>query len=401
MKGFKGQLKFVLAALVGVLFVAGLTPVTALAADNRQGNSVTIGPNEVVNDDLYVAANTVDIQGTINGNLFAAGGTITVSGTVTRDVNVSGTDIAIPGEVQGSVRAAGNTVTIGGKIDGDLIAMASTLNIAAGATVARDVIGATGTATFAGTIGRNVKFAGGDLNFSGPVGGDVTVSSSTLKLAEGAAIQGNLDYTSSQNINLAGGSGAGSTHHYYPSNGPTMASYLIGWLQTLVGFLLLGLLLILLAPRFNGKAAAAYKKAPWARLGVGLAVLLIVPFAVLFTFVAGLIVGGWWLALFLLAAYVFAVLVAFAVVGEMIGLFTFERFGQATVHPALALLLGVPILLILTGLPLIGWLFGFAAVVYGVGAVVFALPWSRRATPPTPAPVLPSSAVMRPTPSAG
>jgi cytoskeletal protein CcmA (bactofilin family) len=401
MKGLRRQLKVGLVAVVGVLFVAGFTPVNALAADSRQGNSITIGPNEVINDDLYVVANTIDIQGTINGNLFAAGSTITVSGTVSRDVNAAGTNISIPGEVQGSARLAGTTVTVGGKVDGDLMAMASTLTVQNEASVGRDLIGAIGTGTFAGPIRRNVKVAGSELTFSGPVGGDVTVSAATLKLAEGAAIQGNLDYTSNQTVNSAGGTVAGSTHHYYPSNGPTLLSYVIGWFQTLVGFLLLGMLLILVAPRFNEKAVAAYKTAPWSRLGVGLAILLVVPFVVLFTFVAGLIVGGWWLALFLLAAYVFVTLVAYAIVGEMIGRFTFERLGQTAVHPLLALLLGMPVLLILTTIPFVGWLFGFVVVVYGVGVVAFALPWSAPAAPRPAAPALPATGVVRPTPSAG
>ncbi|HET9782550.1 MAG TPA: polymer-forming cytoskeletal protein [Candidatus Dormibacteraeota bacterium] len=401
MNALRRQLKVALVAIVGVLFVAGFTPVTALAADSRQGNSITIGPNEVINDDLYVAASTIDIQGTINGNLFAAGTSITVSGTVTRDVNAAGTNISIPGEVQGSARLAGSSVIVSGKVDGDLMAMATTLTVQSQASVARDVIAAASTATFAGPIGRNVKVGGTDITFSAPVGGDVTVSASTLKLAEGAVIQGNLDYTSNQGVDNAGGTVAGSTHHYYPSNGPTFASRVIGWFQTLFGFLLLGFLVILIAPRFNEKAVTAYKTAPWSRFGVGLAILVVVPFVALFTFVAGLIVGGWWLSLFLLAAYAFVTLVGFAIVGEMIGRFTLERFGQPAVHPLVALLVGMPALLIVTIIPVIGWLVGVIAVIYGVGVVAFALPWSAPTTPQAAAPALPTAALTRPSPSAG
>jgi cytoskeletal protein CcmA (bactofilin family) len=402
MRGFRGQLKVMLAAIVGVLFVAGLSPVTALAAETRQGQSVTVGPNEVINDDLYVAATTIDVQGTINGNLFAAGTTITISGLVSRDVNAAGTNISIPGEVQGSARLMGSQVTITGKIDGDLVAAGTNVTVAGNGSVARDVIGVASTGVFAGAIGRNVNFAGTDLTFSGPVGGNVTVSDGTLRLDQGAAIQGNLDYTSNRDVSLLdGASVAGSTHHSFPSNGPSFASLVVGWLQTLVGFLLLGLLLILVAPRFNAKAVDAYRTAPWSRLGIGAIVLVVVPIVGLIAFVAGLIVGGWWLALFLLAAYMFMIAAGLAVVGEMIGRFTLERLGNSNVHPFFALLLGMPILLILTSIPIIGWLFGLVAVIYGVGAVALALPW---ATPkaPTPAPsAVPSVGLTRPTPSAG
>jgi hypothetical protein len=61
----------------------------------------------------------------------------------------------------------------------------------------------------------------------------------------------------------------------------------------------------------------------------------------------------------------------------MIGRFWFERIGQPNVHPLVALLVGLGILLILTSIPWIGWLFGLAAVIYGAGAVVLAGSWER------------------------
>jgi hypothetical protein len=402
MRRLRGQLKVLLVAITGVLFIGGLLPATVLAADNRQGQSVTVGPNEVINDDLYVAANTVDIQGTINGNLIAVGGTITVSGLVTRDVNASGANISIPGEIQGSARLAGGQVTVSGKITGDLVVAASTVSLAQEASVGRDVMAAAGTATFAGSITRNVQVAGRDVVFSGPVGGNVTAWDTTLKLESGAAIQGNLDYTSNQDVSIAGGAVvAGSTHRTVPSNGPTIASYLIGWLQTLVGFFLLGALVIFLVPRFNIRAVEAYRMAPWSRLGVGLAVLLVVPVIALMAFVLGLIVGGWWLALFLIGGYMLTLAVGYALVGEMIGRFTLERLGQPNVHALVALLAGLIILLVASSIPWVGWLVGLIALIYGVGMVVIALPSGKPPTPQAAAVVTPPAGLVRASPSAG
>ena len=41
-------------------------PATALAAEVRSGDTVTIGPYEVVTDDLYVFGNNLVIEGTVN-----------------------------------------------------------------------------------------------------------------------------------------------------------------------------------------------------------------------------------------------------------------------------------------------------------------------------------------------
>jgi len=386
MRRVRGQLKLLLVAFTGVLLIGGLVPITVLAADNRQGQTITVGPIEVINDDLYVAANVVDIQGTINGNLIAAG-----------------SNISIPGEIQGSARLAGAQVTIGGKVAGDLVVAASTVTLAPEASVGRDVMATVGTATFAGSVTRNVQVAGSDVVFSGPVGGNVTAWDSNLKLETGAAIQGNLEYTSSHVVNIANGAVvAGSTHRIVPSsNGPTFASYLIGWLQTLVGFFLLGAILIFLAPRFNARAVEAYRMAPWSRLGLGLSVLVVIPIVAVMAFVLGLIVGGWWLALFLIGAYALVLAAGYTLVGEMIGHFILERLGRPNVHPLLALLVGLTILMIVASVPFIGWFIGFVALIYGAGIVVMALPWGKPPTRQAAAVVMPPAGLARPTPSAG
>lgn len=402
MRQVKDQLRFLLVALVGALFIGGLLPATASAADNRQGQSVTVGPSEVINDDLYVAANTIDIQGTINGNLIAFGNTITVSGTVTRDVNATGNVISIPGEVQGSARLAGSRVTVGGTIAGDLVALAGTLNVAKEASIGRDMMGAVGTATLAGAIARNVMISAGDVVFAGPVGGNVTAYDNTLKLDGGAAIQGNLAYTSNQSAELSDAAVvSGSVSHYIPSTGPTFGSYVLGWIQTLVGFFLLGALVILLTPRFNAKAADAYRTSPWSRFGIGLAVVVAVPVVALFAFVLGLFVGGWWLALFLLGIYALVLAMGFTLVGEMIGRFALDRFGQRTAPAILALIVGLVILLGVTSIPLIGWLVAMVALIYGAGVVTMALPWGGPPTPQQAAITNTIAGLSRPAPSAG
>ena len=64
---FKG-----LAAILIVTLLTIFTVVPVLAFDTRSGATVTIPSGEVVNDDLYVAAETITISGTINGDLWAA-----------------------------------------------------------------------------------------------------------------------------------------------------------------------------------------------------------------------------------------------------------------------------------------------------------------------------------------
>ncbi|PIP48826.1 MAG: hypothetical protein COX14_02585 [Chloroflexi bacterium CG23_combo_of_CG06-09_8_20_14_all_45_10] len=64
---FKG-----LAAILIVTLLTIFTVVPVLAFDARSGATVTVASGETVDDDLYVGANTVIIDGTINGDLWAA-----------------------------------------------------------------------------------------------------------------------------------------------------------------------------------------------------------------------------------------------------------------------------------------------------------------------------------------
>jgi hypothetical protein len=93
--------------LVGLALVVALAPTATFAADIRQGDVVTLGPTQTINDDLYAFDGTVDIQGRVNGDVVAAGGTVTVHGTVTGDLLATGGTTTVAGTVGGTVRTAG------------------------------------------------------------------------------------------------------------------------------------------------------------------------------------------------------------------------------------------------------------------------------------------------------
>src|SRR5690242_17864194 len=95
-----------LAALL-ILFV-----VPVRAADTRGGENVVIGRSEVVNADLYVAGNSVTIDGTINGDLVTVASLVTVNGTVNGDILAAGQAVVINGTVSDDVRAAGQAIVL-------------------------------------------------------------------------------------------------------------------------------------------------------------------------------------------------------------------------------------------------------------------------------------------------
>jgi len=368
-----------LTTLGGLIAVAGLfawLPLTAAAADLRQGADVTVGRTETVNDDLYAGAGTISIEGTVNGNVIVGGGTINVSGTIARDLIVGGGTVNVTGHVGGSIIAAGGNLTLNGPVDHDIVATGGTIDIGSSAAVGRDLVLAGGMATVSAPITRRVQMASGNLTLRNRVGGDVRGLVDHLKL-DGAQIGGNLDYTSSNSVELVNGARvAGTITRHAPTNNRGAGNGFLNWLRGLIGIFALGLILIFLLPGIASRAIDTLRAQPWPSLGIGAAILIIPPIVALIVFIVGIIIGGWWLGVLLLPIWILLLAVGYVVSGFLLGRLLFARLGWAGYHDALALLGGLFVLALVGLLPVLGGFVGLAAVVFGAGAL--ALTVSRR-----------------------
>jgi cytoskeletal protein CcmA (bactofilin family) len=368
-----------LATLFGPIIIAAMfawLPLPASAADLRRGTDVTVARTETVNDDIYAGAGTVNIEGTVNGNVIAGGGTISVSGSITRDLIVGGGTINVTGHVGGSIIAAGGNLTINGPVAQDVVVTGGTIDIGSGATIGRDLVVAGGMATVSAPVNRRVQMAAGNLTLKNRVGGEVRGRVDQLKL-DGAQIAGNLDYTSNNAVQLVNGARvAGTTTRHTPTDSRGAGNAFLGWLRGLIGIFALGLILIFLLPGISTRAIDTLRAQPWLSLGIGAAILIIPPIVALIVFVIGILIGGWWLGLLLIPLWILLLAIGYVVSGFLLGRLLFARLGWAGYHDALALLGGLFVLTVVGLLPVLGGFVGFAALIFGAGAL--ALTVSRR-----------------------
>lgn len=381
----RGGIRPLRLALPIIVALAALAPLSVAAADIRQGSQVTVGPGETVEDDLYAFGGTIDVEGTVSGSVIAFGGTITIGGNIARDLLVSGGTVNVTGHVGGSVRVGGGTLTLSGPVAEDVVVAGGTVTLGPNASVGRDLVLAGGTATVGAPVGRKILAGVGDLTLRNTVGGDVTVQVNHLRLESGAAVGGNLDYTSENDAVITGGAHvAGNTVRHAPTDrggvsGP--ASGLLNWLRFLVGVFVLGLLLVLLFPGFSGRVINRLERSPWASLGIGAALLVGVPIVALIVFILGIFVGGWWLGLFMIAAYLLACGLGYVVSSLLLGRWGSGRMGWGVLHPAWQLLAGLVVLSIASLIPIVGGLIALAAVLFGLGALALGATERRPATP--------------------
>ncbi|GAI41776.1 unnamed protein product, partial [marine sediment metagenome] len=126
------------------------------------GATVTVASGEVVDDDLYVAANSIIIDGTINGDLWAAGNSITVNGVVNGSVMAVGRTVNINGGVGHAVRAGGETITVNGDVSGDVIVGCGQAHITSTAKIGGDLLFGAGNARIDGLVEGDIKGQGGE-----------------------------------------------------------------------------------------------------------------------------------------------------------------------------------------------------------------------------------------------
>ena len=168
-------------------------------------------------------------------------------------------------------------------------------------------------------------------------------------------------------------------------------AFLVNWLRRLVGFSLVAFLLVLLIPAMPKALMVATETPPWARIGMGLAVALILPLLGVLLFAIGLPVGLWWLGVIMLALYLVLLILSMSVSGLAVGSWLSRRVSRPGVPIVLPFALGMIVLTFVSLLPYVGPIINIVAVTFGLGTLVLA-PRSR-----PPATVDPTSGVQPPT----
>jgi cytoskeletal protein CcmA (bactofilin family) len=373
-----------LAAILIVTLLMILTAVPLLAFDARSGMAVTVASGDVVDDDLYVAAETIIIDGTVNGDLWAAGNTITVNGIVNGSVMAAGRIVNINGDVTHAVRAVGETININGDVDGDVMAGCGKLNIASTARIGGDLLFGADIASIDGPVEGNIKGSGREVTISNWVNGNVELEVENLTILSTANIGGDLSYTSEEEAYIQSGAQiAGATTHKLPEVQPEVKKdwtkifpfvLFFGVLATVLSFLMAlvaGVVIIFLAPKKLTSITDAIGTRPGPSAGWGAMILFLTPIAAL---IVCLTIIGIPVGLITLALYGIALYLAQIPVGLFIGRWIIGRFrvveSKAIMVGALAV--GLAILKLLSLIPYFGFFVGFVVVLFGLGAVVAA-----------------------------
>jgi hypothetical protein len=408
------------------------------ARELLEGERCSIEAGTVIAGDLFVFCNELNIAGKVEGNLIGLARTVMIEGEIGGSVYVIGGELELTGTLGKDLHFIGLILSVEHGsyfVDerGSILTANLSHSIEPGVVVPGSVLNAGYQLLVKGEIGQEVNFWGSALNIAGRVGGDVTaaVGSSDadgassqietlllpfpfqvtlvdpgLVLLEEATIDGTLEYTG-QSVGFLEGSVGREIIFQSTAIEPIMLGapveesarslQLYGGqvLQEVLTLGLIGVALLLVAPRQMQAPLRSLQTRPLSTLGMGmisfvLSFPIVLIFAVLsllivfilsllpmhtFVIFGGVVLGlvniGWASVFYFTAIYIARLIFALAV-GRLVVYVLFDGDGSLRYQLA-SLGIGVLILGVLGSIPVVGWGFNALALFLGLGAILTVL----------------------------
>ena len=382
-----------------VAFLSVVASGAALSAELAGDEVYRLAEGEVVDDDLYVGATEIYINGTVKGDLIAGAQYIEIgpTGTVEGDLWAAGASIVVKGTVLDDLRAAGAGVELSGLVGDDafLTGAGGQFNfpfqtgapsIPSGLRISGEIGGdafiSAGGADISGVIGGDFSGGMGTLDLSGVVGGDADISAAEFNISDAARIGGELKYAAAEQLEFP--AGVARDISFDPpaaeSDSGSIVGAVIRWIlrtaAIVIGVAILGWLLFRFKPNTLIRPAAAIRANPLETGVFGLiaaALLIFIPLAsivlVIFTATFWGVAPAIAMLVFLIASsaliWFFSPLLTGFWLGEKIG----ERLGGDRA-PISLLLMGALLIVILGRIPFLGWVVYLLSFVLALGGLL-------------------------------
>lgn len=356
--------------ITALLFLA---PLTAFAYELQSGSFIQVDEGKQTDGSLYAVGSTVTINGRVPGDLFCAAQNVKINGQVDGSVFCAAQTIDVSGKVGGSVRALGQTVSIDGQVGQNLMAAGAALSVGKQAQIGWDILFGAASADIQGKVGQGIIGGASSVNLSGPVGKNIRlwIDSSQkpgLYVSDAASIGGDLAYTGKSEAEIKPGAKISGkvTRNTPKETAKKQAGAWGSWsLLATLGAILVGLVLVSLWKRQMIGITDVIAKKPGPSFGWGAIFVFLSPIiAVLFLItlvgipLAFLIFAVWGIFLYLGKIFV----------GIFIGRKLLENFwAKKKDSLMLAMTIGIICAYILFGIPFLGGLCAFAAVLWGIG----------------------------------
>lgn len=356
-----------------VLLSAGASAVF-FTSDEDQVN-YRLESTEVLNDDLFVAAEEVVINGVVNGDVYAAGEMVTLTGEVTGDVYLAGSLLDVSGVVGEDLYLAGAEVSVNGaSVGSSLHVGAANFSMDSASVVLGNVLLGSSNAELNGRVGRNVFGGAAAMKLNALVEGNVWVGAEAVRTAGDLHVNGDLNYSASDELELDSAVVEGELRYKSVEQAESVREVamqgadVLAKLWGFLGALVVAWLLIWTWRKPVQKLPTAMKDEFVPVVVAGAVGLIFIPFAavILMATVIGMPLG-----FLVLAGYAISLYLAKIVAAYWGGHLLFVHLlKKKKVSPYWAVALGLVLYYLLLLIPVVGGVARVLALVLGLGALI-------------------------------
>jgi len=344
--------------------------VYAKVITEKEGD-VTIAKNEIINDDLFIGAKSVTLDGTVNGDVFIGAQSIKIGGTVNGNVHTAAKTIDVNGVVRGNMYGgAQNILVTGSRIGGSLLLGGASINIDKDSVIGGSILAGAESLMIDSRVTRNVFAGTGNLviGSGAQIGKDLYYATGENKatISPEAVIVGathvSVMKTPEKNTNV-------DISAMKKNFVKVMAATKIGMTVLMfLGALLVGFVYLKLSEKHFTQTANIVSESFWKSLGIGFLVgMAFIPAIIILcmTFI-GLPLAGLTVLLFLLYSCLAGIVVARALGSALL-----KANKKAPVFGAFAL--GLLIIKVVELIPFVGFMTNLVVFWAGLGALTIQL----------------------------
>lgn len=323
--------------------------------------------------DTFVGGAEATLHSRVQGDALLAGGHVLLDATVRGDAVAAGGDVEVRGSVGDDLYAAGGQVRVAAPIAGSARLAGGEIRLLPEASVTRGMSAAGGRIVVDGKISGYAQLAGGSIVIDGRVDGPVEAAGGELRVGPRAVILGSLTYRGPQLAQIDAGAqvkGPIRNVHYEQPRWRQIGLAVLGVLACvwLLGWAIVGGLLIALFPLSTRRVTAKARHRPLPALGLGFVVFALAPpgIALLFATLIGIP-----LALVALVLYLTLLPLGYlAGVAAVSDRLAYRGATTPTSGRRVALFVVTLIVVMLVGaIPFVGWLAVLVLWLTGLGAV--------------------------------
>ena len=148
-------------------------------------------------DDTYIAGEMIRVNAAVKGDLVIAGGNLIVNDSIHGDLTGAGGDLSIEGYIADDVRVAGGKIRVDSEIGDDLVVFGGEVVITENARINGKLICFAGDVTINGEVIEELVVRGGEVSINGTIQGPSKIVGEDISIGSNAQFYKDIEYYNS------------------------------------------------------------------------------------------------------------------------------------------------------------------------------------------------------------